>query len=89
MDKINLPSDPPIGSLPSLPHSVVAKMMETYKNEVETRCKNCMSSIPDLIESAIDHRNLQRQIKLRSQLKYLIGSLPGGLLVWILENLVL
>lgn len=78
----------PKTTLPAIPAEVIAKLMNTYKEEIETRCMNCIENIPKLIESAIDRRNVERQIRLRSQLKYLIGSLPGGVIVWIFENLL-
>lgn len=35
-----------------------------------------------------ENQNELRRKRIKSQAKYLIGSLPGGVFVWIFENLV-
>ena len=74
-----------IDDLPSIPAKAMDRLLTTFKNEIVEEIHSIRQDIPILVREEVSRINRERMLRLKNRLKYLIGSVPGGLLVFLFQ----
>jgi len=74
-----------VDDLPSIPARAMDRLLTTFKTEIIDEIHSIRQDIPVLVREEVSRINRERMLKIRNRLKYLIGSVPGGLLVFLFQ----
>lgn len=74
-----------IDDLPSIPAKAMDRLLKTFKDEIVQEIHSIRSDIPLLVQEEVSRINRERMLRLKNRLKYLVGSIPGGLLVFLIQ----
>ena len=74
-----------IDDLPAIPAKAMDRLLTTFKNEIVEEIHSIREDLPLLVREEVSRINRERMLRLKNRLKYLIGSVPGGLLVFLIQ----
>lgn len=77
-----------IKDIPAIPHEAMAKLLETFKNEVFDRLDKLDRSLPQIIDKHIKAKNKATWARRKEKLKYFYGGIPAGIVVLIGQLLI-
>jgi len=74
-----------VEDLPAIPAKAMDHLLKAFKNEIINEIHSIRQDIPLLVREEVSRINRERMLRFRNRLKYFIGSIPGGLLVFIIQ----
>ena len=74
-----------VDDLPSIPAKAMDRLLKTFKDEIVQEIHSIRADLPLLVREEVYRMNRERMLKIRNRLKYFLGSIPGGLLVFLIQ----